>query len=47
MAQFGFSEDVIETLVFIEDFVDSVNSTPHLELTKPLKLYVFAVYLVE
>ena len=49
MAQFGFSEDVREIRVFnfTKEFVHSVNSTPHLELTEPLKLCVFAAHVVE
>ena len=39
--QFGFNEDVGDIRVFIEDFVDSVNSAPYLDLTERLRLYVF------
>ena len=46
VVQFGFIENR-EIRLFIKDFVDSVNSAPHLELTEPLKLYVFAVHVVE
>ena len=37
MVQFGFSKDVREMRVFITNFVDSVNSVPHLEFTEALK----------
>ena len=47
MVQFGFNKDVREMRVSIKDFVDSVTSAPHLELTEPLKLYIFAVHVVE
>ena len=40
MTQFGFSEDIGEIRVLIKDFVNSVNSAPHLELTELLILYM-------
>ena len=45
--QFGLGEDVRDMRLFINDFVDSVNSALHLELTEPPKMHVFAVHVVE
>ena len=42
-----FSKDAREMRVFITNLVDSVNSVLHLELTEPLKLYIFAAQVVE